>query len=182
MPGPLKGDEDDDDNAGNRTSSTNNDNDSDFDNDSPAMQNKGYRDGDDRAFVTWGSPARAGDVRAVTSLVKRYYAAAAADNGAQACLLIYTLFAEAIPEDYGQPPGPVALRGSTCAVVLTKLFSQQHARVAAENASLEVTGVRVMGGQGRALLGFTSSPAAFLQLHRERDRWMVGGIIGNPLP
>jgi hypothetical protein len=183
--GRLEGDEDDDDEAsaaGTATVHAQHDNDADGDNDSPSKENKSYRDKDDRAFTTWGLPADVRDERAVASLVKRYYGIAAVGDGAKACALTYVLFAEAIPEDYGQPPGPPALRGKTCAEVLTKLFRLEQGKLVAENASIRVTGVRVRGNQGRALLGFATAPASYLQMHRERGVWRVVGPLAVTLP
>jgi hypothetical protein len=181
--GKLEGDEDDDDETPERpTAYSQSDNDADFDNDSKAMQNKGYLDRDDRTFIVWGRPADSGDEHAIGTLVKHYYELAAAGNGTGACNLIYVLFAEAIPEDYGQPPGPPALRGTTCAAVMTKLFSQEHQKLVADSASIRVTGVRIQGNQGRALVGFTTTPASYIQLHRERRAWRIIGTLAVPLP
>ncbi len=184
--GKLEGDEDDDDTVGASASagaaSARHDNDADADNDSKAAQNKGYRDSDDRQSVTWGRAADANVEHAVTALVKRYYELAAADEGAAACELIYVIFAEAIPEDYGQPPGPPALRGKTCAVVLTKLFKQEHRTIAADSASLKVTSVRVQLARGRALVGFATAPAADIELHREGHTWKIVGPLATALP
>jgi hypothetical protein len=179
--GRLLGDEDDDD-PGSPASSSGNDSDADSDSDSPTLESKAYHDSDDRADVTWGRRASASEARVATALVKRYYADAAAGDGAKACLLIYTLFAEAIPEDYGQPPGPPALRGKSCAVVMTKLFAQEHERLLADSASMRVTGVRVLGNQGRVLLGFTTTPASYLLLHKQRGGWRISGTIAVALP
>jgi len=184
--GKLEGDEDDDDTVGADRSTgaaaARYDNDADADNDSKAAQNKGYRDSDDRQFVTWGRAADPDVQRAVVALVSHYYEFAAAGNGAAACGLIYVIFAEAIPEDYGQPPGPPALRGKTCAIVLSKLFKQEHSKIAADSASLKVTGVRVQRAQGRALLGFATAPAAYIGLHREGQTWKIVGLLATALP
>jgi hypothetical protein len=182
--GGLKGDEDDDDTdavmKADRVSKL--DSDSDLDNDAIDNQGKGYRDVDDHAFLTWGRPASGRDARELIALTKRYYAAAAADDGAKACSLTYTLFAEAIPEDYGQPPGPPTLRGSTCRAVLVKLFAQERHQLRDEASSLRVTGVRVQGQQGRALLGSSAMPASALAVRREKDSWKVMGVLAGPLP
>jgi hypothetical protein len=174
----FKGDEDDDESASNHTSTSSRyDNDADFDND--AIKNKGYYDGDDSAISATGQAARPTEERAIAALVKRYYAAAAAGDGAKACRLIYSTLEEAIPEDYGQPPGPAYSRGKTCAVVMSKTFAHSHSQLA---GGFAVTGVRIEGKEARALLGSRTLPASFILLRRERGVWKINELLGQPLP
>src|SRR5665213_1011485 len=49
----------------------------------------GPHDKDDFGIVYFGQPATASEARFIASLVKRYYAAAAASDGARACALMY---------------------------------------------------------------------------------------------
>lgn len=174
----FKGDEDDDESASNHTSTSNRyDNDADFDND--AIKNKGYYDGDDSVISASGRAASGAEERAIAALVKRYYAAAAASDGAKACRLIYSSIEEAIPEDYGQPPGPSYSRGKTCAVVMSKTFAHAHSQLA---GGFAVTGVRVEGREARALLSSRTLPASFILLRRERGAWKISELLGQPLP
>jgi hypothetical protein len=176
--GSFMGDEDDDESASNQTpGDSSKDNDADFDNDT--IKNKGYYDGDDGAIRGFGHAAIAAERRAIAALVKRYYAAAAASDGAKACPLINSALEEAIPEDYGQPPGPAYARGKTCAVVMSKLFEHAHSQLA---GAFEVTGVRVEGREARALLGSRAVPASFVSVKRERGAWKIGALLGEPLP
>jgi hypothetical protein len=179
--GRLQGDVDDDDD-GLVGSGSVDDNDADQDNDSLALISKAYHDADDREMMMWGRPARTTERRAVTALVQQYLQDAAAENGIKACSLIYTLRAESIPEDYGQPPGPPSLRGTTCEAVLTKLFAQEHTKLIGEATSLHVTGFRIKEKQGRALVGFTTAPAAYVSLQRQRDVWRIDNILPMKLP
>lgn len=183
--GSLRGDEDDDDSPADmasHASGTEPDNDADFDNDHVESVKKNYRDEDDLSTLRWGRPLPMSEVGTVALLVKRYYADAAAGDGARGCMLLDTLFAESIPEDYGQPPGPPALRGSTCAIVLTKLFVQRRQQLVAMSRSLRVTDVRVDGRQGRAFVGFQSQPAGYVQIRREAGRWKIRDLLSIPLP
>jgi hypothetical protein len=175
--GSFMGDEDDDDTASNNTGNSKYDNDADFDNDT--IKSKGYYDGDDGGIRSYGHAASAADKRAIAALVKRYYAAAAASDGAKACPLMYSTLQEAIPEDYGQPPGPAYARGKTCAVVMSKLFAHVHSRLA---GAFEMTGVRVDGREARALLGSRTTPARFILATRERGAWKIDELLGQPLP
>jgi hypothetical protein len=174
----FKGDEDDDESASTQTPGSNKyDNDADFDNDT--IKNKGYYDSDDGEIRNFGRAANAAERRAISGLVKRYYAAAAASSGAKACRMIYSTLEEAIPEDYGQPPGPAYSRGKTCAVVMSKTFAHDHSQLA---GGFAVTGVRVEGKEARALLGSRTLPASFILLRREHGIWKINELLGQPLP
>jgi hypothetical protein len=131
--------------------------------------------------TVWGQPASTADRRAVAAVVMNYYAAAAAGDGVAACALIYSIFAEEIAEVYGQPPGPAALRGRTCAVVMSKLFAQQHQQLVSERARLEVSAVRVKGLRGRALLRFADGPEREIEVHRERQKWRIDALLDKEL-
>jgi len=138
-------------------------------------------DKDDDPIRHYGHAASAADERAVTGLVKRYYAAAAAGDGAKACSLIYSLFAKSIVEDYGRPPGPPALRGKTCGAVMSKLFKQRRRQREADNATLKVTGMRVEGNQAYVLLSATTMPVGYTVVKRERDAWKMNAFLGGPM-
>jgi hypothetical protein len=138
----------------------------------------GYFDHDDYDTVNYPQTADATDTQAVTALVKRYFKAAAAADGATGCSLIYSLFAETIPETLGLPPsGTPSLYGKTCAVVMTKLFKQNHRRLVAETATLQVAAVRVNRMRGFALLHFNGIPAQSIQLHLERGVWKINETL-----
>jgi hypothetical protein len=149
--------------------------DSDNDNDKPS--NSDY-DSDDN----FGHAASATDRQAITALVKRYYATAAASDGAMACSLIYSIFAEAIPEDYGQPPGPPGLRGKTCAVVMSKLFKQHHQQLAAQTATLKMARVLIDGNRGWALMSFGTIPERRMLVHREKGSWKIDALLDIGVP
>jgi hypothetical protein len=138
-------------------------------------------DEDDDAVLSFGHAAGAADKQAVTALVKRYYAVAAAGDGATACSLIRLAAAKAVPQDYGQPPGPPALRGKTCAVVMSKLLRQRHRELAVDIATLEVTGVRVRGSQAIALLSSSAMPIGDIYLQREGGAWKINELLGGGL-
>jgi hypothetical protein len=177
-PGHLRGDEDDDDYPGHRTTNTSNDNDADFDNDHK-IENKGYYDRDDGSFWNYGHAASARDKLLITALVKRYYAVAAVADGTRACPLMYSILAEAVPEDYGEGAGPVYARGKTCPIVMSKLFAHYRAQL---SAPIRVVRVRVSGNQAQALLGSAAMPAGSLTVRREHGVWKVGALLAVPLP
>jgi hypothetical protein len=153
------------------------DRDNDYDN-----KSKSRYDRDDNVVLHYGHVASAADKRVIAALVERYYAAAAAGDGAKACPLIFSLLAESVPEDYGQPPGPPSLRGKTCAVVMSKLFKQRHQELAVDAATFEVTGVRVDGKRGLALLSFGSVRDRNIPVHREFGVWKIGDLVDSGSP
>jgi hypothetical protein len=131
-------------------------------------------------IATFGHAASVADKQAITALVKRYYAAAVADDGAKACTLIYSLYEEAIAEDYGRsPPGPPGLSGNTCAVVMTKLFKHVPGQPPAVLATTEVTGVRVKGKDGIVQLHSKAIPRGEIAVRRELGSWKVLAMIGK---
>lgn len=135
-----------------------------------------------KAITEYGHEASHADQKAITALVNRYYDDGAADDGAGACGLIYSPLSESVAEDYGQSPGPAYLSGKTCAVVMSKLFLHPPSQPPSDLATTQVTGVRVMGRKGYALLRSKAIPAGYIAVERELGAWKVGTIIGGPLP
>ncbi len=155
------------------------DNDDDYDN---AHGTATRYDLDDNPTLDFGHLADVADAAAITELVKRYYAAAAAENGAAGCHMLLPAMAESLPEEYATPSGGESANGSTCAVVLTKAFKRQHARYVSRNASLLVTSVRVEGVQGLALMQFKGILDAHLRVRHYGGEWTVRQLIDEGLP
>ena len=150
------------------------------DEDADGGHQAGYYDSDDGPIRDYGHAASVTDRRAIAALVERYYAAAAAEDGAAACSLMYYLLAESIPEDYGRPPGPLYLRGArTCPAVLSLAFKRFHAQLA---VAPTVYAVRVKGELARALLGWRTLPAGFMEVRREGRVWRVDSALAASLP
>jgi hypothetical protein len=140
------------------------------------------RDGDGGADDNlWGHAASAADRRDIVALVKRYYAIAAAGDGARACAILYSLFAEEVPETYGEPPGDPALRGKTCAAVMSKVFKQRRRQLIQEAPSLKVIGVRIRGLRGLALLSFRGIGERDILVHREKRLWRIDALLDGGL-
>jgi hypothetical protein len=150
------------------------------------LQGKDSNDGDndpqsndDTAILDYGHLASAADKRAVTALVKRYYAAAAAANGTRACPLIYGIVVETIPEEFAGDP---RLRGKTCATVMSKVFKQRHRQMAADNAILKVTRVGVEGDKGLVLIYLGIPPVSSVLVHREGRAWKMQSLFEGGIP
>jgi hypothetical protein len=151
------------------------------------VDGRGQQDEDDYLVLAYGHAADAADERAVAALVRRYMAAAAARDGAAACRLVYarvnkgSKLLEAIPLPY--TPGPESpLKGKTCPVVVSWLFREDRARLRSEIGSLRVTGLRVSGRHGLALLGFTPARERYIAVIREGRVWKVEGLLDSQLP
>lgn len=134
----------------------------------------------DDYIQSYGHEASGADKRAISKLVKNYYAAAAADDGAKACRLIYSTLEEGIPEDYGKPPGPPEWKGKTCAVVMSKVFKHVPGQPAAVLAATRVTGIRLIGNHGFAQLSSSAVPTGEISVQREGKAWKIETLLGRP--
>jgi hypothetical protein len=152
----------------------------DGDNDGSGPAASAYYDSDDGEVRYYGHAAGAAEAQVIDALVQRYYAAAKAGNGTAACALTYFIVAETMSENYGEPPGPLWLRGAaTCPAVLARVFEHFHRQL---SVPVTVTSVRVSGTHAKALLGFTSLPAGVIPLQREGSAWKVAGLLATALP
>jgi hypothetical protein len=143
--------------------------------------NGNYRDGDDRSVLDYGHSASAADGRAVTAVVERFYAAAAARDPETACSLMVVSIAKAAPENYSQAPGPSYLYGGkTCRAVMSRMF--KYLRSELSDAAVRVTGVRVKNNRAIALLGSNRMSASEIFVRREGGDWKIDALLGNPLP
>jgi hypothetical protein len=142
--------------------------------------NGDYHDGDDASSVGFGQAANATDERAITTLVKRYYAAAAAGNGPTACSMMASTIARSLPEEYGEGAGPAYLRGArTCEAIVTRVFDHAGAQL---KGAMDVTGVRVAGAEAIALLGSHTMSASKISVHMEDGTWKIDALVGTTLP
>jgi hypothetical protein len=152
----------------------------DMDNDYDGTPDHSYFDEDDYSRFDYPQVADSAVKQEVTVLLKHYFADAVAANGAAGCQLVYSLLAEEVPEEYGEPPlGSAALRGSTCAEVMSKMFKANHKQLAAEQVSLEVAIVRLSHNRGLALLRFKGISARGIDVHREHGSWKVNMLFDN---
>lgn len=130
--------------------------------------------------LNFGHAADAADARTIATLVKRYYAAAHAEDGAKACKMLYSTLEEAVPEDYGEsPPGQPYMRGTTCAAVLTLLFKHDHPQLALELPKLEVARVRLVEHHGIAILHFGTLPERQIPVAREGHIWKIQALLDS---
>jgi hypothetical protein len=144
----------------------------------PPANNHAYHDEDDQSPVEFGHPAGPGEMHAIDALVKRYYAAAAAGDGAQACSLMQPQFAKAVPNDYGRLGASYLRGGKTCAGVLSLLFKHFHREL---TAAIQVTDARVSGPVALAFFGSRVMRASQISLRREGGAWTISQVFGSVL-
>jgi hypothetical protein len=137
-------------------------------------------DKDDSFVTTFGHAAGPSDRRAITTLVKRYYAAIAKADGATACSLLFYVFVESAPEVYGQTTSATAGRGKSCAEVMSNVFRGNH-QVVAENRHLKVMAIRIQRKRAWVLLRFGPKSVRRLVLYREGSSWKVGELLDTEL-
>lgn len=152
--------------------------DSDNDNDVGAPSD----DTNHAELFAYGHAADTSDRRTITALIKDYYAAVIADEGAKACAMLFSTLAEAVPEDYGHsPPGPAYLNGNTCPEVMSRLREHFHAVLTTEIPLLEVTRVRVKEEHGFAVLRFGKLPERKISVAQEGHTWKMGALLDSEL-
>jgi hypothetical protein len=144
---------------------------------------RSYYDKDDSEILAYGRPAASSEAKAIAEVVLRYFAAAARDDGTTACASLYSLFAESIPETYGQGPASTpALRGKTCPIVLTKMFVHNRGEFAPALGRTKVIASRIEGLRGLAVLGARAVPERYILVHREFGAWKVLNLSSRELP
>ncbi len=147
---------------------------SDEDNDGDDGNQVGSPDRTDILFAT-GKEADQADKRAVTALIKHYYAAAAVGDGAEACPLLYSTLARGLAEGQGQSGQS---GGNACAVALSSLFEQQRQQLEADQvATMVVPDVRLTGNIGTATVGFRTVPVGHFFVKREKGVWKIDALF-----
>jgi hypothetical protein len=137
---------------------------------------------DSQPFLTFGHRASTVETRAITALVKRYFAAVGTQDGAQACSLLYSPLARSVPEDYGKsPPAPPELRGKTCSAVMSLVFKYRRGQPTLNVAAIEVTEVRTGGDKGIALLRSKQMKLGEIDAFHYLGRWQIGELLGSAL-
>jgi hypothetical protein len=155
-----------------------NDGDEDYD-DAP-----NYRHGnrDARIFLTtYGHLASPAETRAVRKLIRNYYTAAAAGDGASDCALLDTALATGlVPEQSGSSN---AGAHNTCATAMSQLLAQQHQRLVADDIpSMIVPAVYLKGNFGLAVLGFRRTPESEIVITREGHAWKIDALFDSEMP
>jgi hypothetical protein len=139
-------------------------------------------DFDKDAIPAFGQPADGRDKLAILGLIRRYYVLAAAGNGAGACRLLFGPTAETVLEEHHNGHGPPALRGSTCAQIMSRMFAQRHSELVEDISGYQVLAVQVRRNSGYALVRFPAKhELRELQVlvHRYRGGWTMQVPLDN---
>jgi hypothetical protein len=145
----------------------------------PDDRGKGPND-DEQGMVAAGHGASLADRRAIATIVRTYYAAAKAGDGAKACSLLDATLVTAITEEAGKL-APSDAR--TCVTSVSRLFKQQHQYLVAEDpGTMVITGVHVKDAAGVATLGFKTMPEGEILLQREGRAWKINALFDHQLP
>jgi hypothetical protein len=135
----------------------------------------------DDYISTYGSEASGVTRKQIITVVNRYYSAIERDDGRAACALIHTPLAKSVAEDYGQPPGPAAWRGRTCAIVMSKFFKHPPLGPAPVLPRARITGVRINPNHDIAFVQMSSksTPTGEIPVQREGAVWKMRLLIGE---
>lgn len=138
-------------------------------------------DNDQQSVRTYGHEASQGQRLAVAALVKRYFADAAANDGAAACTLLNPGIARSAPLSYGKL-GPSYLRGAkTCAAVMRRLFEHYRPELSRKGHPLKVPSLRVEGTEGFAMLRFSDMPERQIAVGRQDGSWYVEMLLDEAM-
>ena len=132
----------------------------------------------------YGHAPSAVEKRAITDLIKRYYAVAAAGDGRKACAMIapglirgQSLAEGAIPKEFIPVSGSSVFRHKGCAQIASLIFSIDRQLLAEEVPTLQALSVRIKGSQGLVVLGFRTSPERQMPVERVHGAWRVGAML-----
>jgi hypothetical protein len=145
--------------------------DADSDGDDPHTTQPGQ---DDQEFLAgYGPLTDPATTSTIASVVRRYYAASVAGNGAGACALLNAALATSLAGGQGQAAG-------TCATGIAPVLTEQHQRLRTEEpATMTVIGVRAKGNLALAILGFKHAPESDILLQREDNTWKIDALYDS---
>jgi len=133
-------------------------------------------------YVNFGHEASRAQAQVIRALVKRYFAAVAANDGQRACALLYSPIARSVPEDDGKsPPAPPEQRGTTCAAVMSLMFKYRRGQPTADVTAIEVTHVRIEGSEAIALLHSKTLALGEISAFHNKGGWQIGQFLGSAL-
>jgi hypothetical protein len=138
----------------------------------------GIRD-DSNSIETYGRAADAASEAAIASAVTSFFAANAAGDVAEACRLLSSAARQQLNQTLGQSP---ELRGRGCRAVLARLFELQPPEYRAGVKDIKVTGARLQGDRGFALLEARAIPGDAIPIRREGGAWKLAAVEATLLP
>lgn len=138
---------------------------------------------DDDEVEQFGKPATPAQWQATEALARRYFAVAAAENGAGACPLLVVSLGSTLGGSYERHSDPSYLHGKTCPAVMTNLFVHYHRLMVKKAKGLEVTAVRVQGPAADVLLAFKGIRSrGWMGLALEGRLWKLKELTDDQYP
>lgn len=133
---------------------------------------------DDRYLLsTYPQKPNQAEARAITAVVKGYFAATAANEGARACSLLDASVVAGLGEGAGRS------NMKSCATSLEQLLKPERKLLAAEEvATMVVTSVRLKGQFGLAFLGFRKALEGEILVAHEGHSWKIGALFDSGIP
>lgn len=145
-------------------------------------------DSDDGAVRGYGRLGSAGQAQAIEALLKRYYAAAASEDGAAACRLLSHRLARGrglralVPAEYRPAQDSTVLRNGGCAQAESLIFSVDRQQLQTESATMSIAEARVDGRHALAIMRFGHLAERQITLAQEHDGWRIDALIDGVLP
>jgi hypothetical protein len=136
-------------------------------------------DTDNDANPTYGPAPSEAQRRAIVAFIKRYYAIAAAGDGAKACTLLDALVAEALVEEHGARSGLSSVKGDTCAQIASEVFARRHRELSEDVATLRVGWVQLQDNQAVALARFGAVRERLVRLRRAHGEWKMNALLDS---
>jgi hypothetical protein len=130
------------------------------------------------SIENYGSEADADTKAAIARAVQDFYVARSTGDVAQACTLLSRAIRQELVQRLGEP-GQAGDR--QCPAALAQLLRNTPARYRARLKQAEVTGARVKGDRGFALIDITAVPEHFIPVERENGAWKVAAVAGSSL-
>jgi hypothetical protein len=144
---------------------------------------------DDYPLSAFGRRADAADRKEISSVVERYYAAAAAHDGRRACQMVTAHLrshpgsTRTVPEDrFSVTPHPHVSPGESCARVASDLFTRNDVELHGRPKAVQVTVVRTHGSHGLAIMALRATPERWIPVVREHGVWRVAALLGGTVP
>jgi hypothetical protein len=137
-------------------------------------------DEDDYAVLDLGHQATGHELLVIDRLVHHYYTIAVAENGTAACLMLFSVAAKEVVEKQAE----WHVHGSTCADVMTQIFTRQHRRLVIASGSLKEVRVRVSTPNAKVVLRFknTVGPSRVLNLRLVNRKWTLQYPLDQTFP
>jgi hypothetical protein len=133
----------------------------------------GDNNDDEYDIRRYGHAANAADRRAIATVIERYHAATAAEDGSKACPLLTAALAKAMA---GQASSE-GVASRACEEAVTKLLTQLAGHSDANLPTIDVTLVRVRRGEARAMVRLPSGEERYVPLTRQADAWKVAALF-----